>query len=69
MLVAEFINTLFDAELPEASYWESAYPPRDLAPGAMTEYMKSEDYDRIVSGGEVQSDFGDAEDTQSYDIF
>jgi penicillin-binding protein 1A len=37
--------------------------------GGMVEYMKQEDYDRIVSGGEVQSDFGDAEDTQSYDIF
>ena len=38
-------------------------------PGAMVEYMKSEDYDRIVSGGESQSDIGDSGDTQSYDIF
>jgi len=35
MLTAEFINTLFDAELPEPSYWESSYPPRDLPPGAI----------------------------------
>ena len=31
--------------------------------------MKQEDYDRIVSGGEQQSDIGDSDDTQSYDIF
>ena len=35
MLTAEFINTLFDAELPEPSRWESYYPPRDLPPGAI----------------------------------
>ncbi len=38
-------------------------------PGAMVEYMKSEDYDRIISGGYNQSDIGDSDDTQSYDIF
>jgi len=38
-------------------------------PGAMTDFMKQEDYDRIVSGGEQQSDIGDSDDTQSYDIF
>jgi penicillin-binding protein 1A len=38
-------------------------------PGAMKEFMKSEDYDRIVSGGYDESDIGDADDTQSYDIF
>lgn len=35
MLAAEFINTLFDAELPEPSHWESSYPARDLLPGAI----------------------------------
>src|SRR5437773_6419576 len=35
MFTAEFINTLFDAELPEPSHWESCYPPRNLPPGAI----------------------------------
>jgi glutamyl-tRNA synthetase len=35
MLTADFINTLFDAELPEPSHWESIYPPRELPPGAI----------------------------------
>jgi glutamyl-tRNA synthetase len=35
MLTAEFINTLFDADLPEPSHWESYYPARDLPPGAI----------------------------------
>src|SRR5215510_7485034 len=35
MLTAQFINTLFDAELPEPSHWESRYPPRNLPPGAI----------------------------------
>ena len=38
-------------------------------PGAMTEYFKSEDYDRIVAGGYNQGDVGEADDTRSYDIF
>jgi penicillin-binding protein 1A len=41
----------------------------DGTPGAMTEYMKTEDYDRIVSGGYSPSDIGDPAETQSYDIF
>jgi penicillin-binding protein 1A len=41
----------------------------DGTPGGMTEYMKTEDYDRIVSGGYGPSDIGDSDDTQSYDIF
>jgi penicillin-binding protein 1A len=41
----------------------------DGTPGAMTDYMKQEDYDRIISGGEQQSDIGNSDDTQSYDIF
>ncbi|HJX91114.1 MAG TPA: glutamate--tRNA ligase family protein [Pyrinomonadaceae bacterium] len=35
MLNAEFINTLFDAELPEPSHWESSFPPRNLPPDAI----------------------------------
>ncbi len=35
MLTAEFINTLFEAELPEPSHWESYYPQRNLPPGAI----------------------------------
>ena len=35
MLTAEFINTLFDAELPEPAHWESSFPPRNLPPGAI----------------------------------
>jgi len=35
MLTAEFINTLFDADLPEPSHWESSFPPRNLRPGAI----------------------------------
>jgi glutamyl-tRNA synthetase len=35
MLTADFINTLFDAALPEPSHWESCYPPRNLPPHAI----------------------------------
>jgi glutamyl-tRNA synthetase len=35
MLTAEFINSLFDAELPEPSHWESSFPPRNLPPSAI----------------------------------
>lgn len=35
MLTSEFINTLFDANLPEPSHWESSFPQRDLPPGAI----------------------------------
>src|SRR5690242_20678009 len=35
MLTAELINSLFDSALPEASHWESHYPPRELPPGAI----------------------------------
>src|SRR5437660_10345629 len=35
MLSAELINSLFDAELPGPSHWESCYPPRDLPPDAV----------------------------------
>ena len=35
MLTAESINTLFDAELPEPSHWESSFPPRNLPTGSI----------------------------------
>jgi glutamyl-tRNA synthetase len=35
MLTNELINTLFDADLPEPSHWESRYPQRDLPAGAI----------------------------------
>jgi len=35
MLTAEFINTLFETDLPEPSHWESTFPPRNLQPGAI----------------------------------
>jgi len=35
MLTVEFINTLFDADLPEPSHWESNYPARNLPTGAI----------------------------------
>lgn len=35
MLTVDLINTLFDAELPEPSHWESLFPPRNLPDGAI----------------------------------
>ena len=35
MLTTELINSLFDTALPEPSYWESRYPPRELPAGAI----------------------------------
>jgi len=35
MLTTELINSLFDSALPESSYWESHYPPRELPAGAI----------------------------------
>ena len=35
MPTTELINSLFDSALPESSYWESQYPPRDLPDGAI----------------------------------
>ena len=35
MLTSEFINTLFDANLPEPSHWESSFPQRNIPPGAI----------------------------------
>ena len=38
-------------------------------PGAMVEYFKTEDYDRIVAGGFNQQDIGEAATTEAFDIF
>ena len=38
-------------------------------PGALVEYFKSEDYDRIVAGGYNQQDVGDGSQTEAFDIF
>ena len=38
-------------------------------PGALVEFFKSEDYDRIVAGGYNQQDVGDGSETEAFDIF
>jgi penicillin-binding protein 1A len=38
-------------------------------PGALVEFFKSEDYDRIVAGGYNQQDVGESKDTEAFDIF
>ena len=58
MLVAEFINTLFDAELPEASHWESAYPPRDLPPGAIVTRFAPSPTGFLHTGGVYTANLG-----------
>ncbi len=58
MLVAEFINTLFDAELPEASYWESLYPARDLPPGAIVTRFAPSPTGFLHTGGVYTANLG-----------
>ena len=58
MLVAEFINTLFDAELPEPSHWESAYPPRDLPPGAIVTRFAPSPTGFLHTGGVYTANLG-----------
>ena len=41
----------------------------DGTPGALVEFFKQEDYDRIVSGGYNQQDMGETDDTKAFDIF
>jgi penicillin-binding protein 1A len=38
-------------------------------PGALVEFFKSEDYDRIVAGGYRQQDVGESTETEAFDIF
>jgi len=58
MLVPEFINTLFDAALPEASHWESAYPPRDLPPGAIVTRFAPSPTGFLHTGGVYTANLG-----------
>ena len=58
MLVAEFINTLFDAELPEPSHWEAAYPPRDLPPGAIVTRFAPSPTGFLHTGGVYTANLG-----------
>ena len=41
----------------------------DGTPGAMTEYFKTEDYDRIVAQGYNPQDLGEQADDEAFDIF
>src|SRR6476660_10326306 len=58
MLVPEFINTLFDAALPEASHWESSYPPRDLPPGAIVTRFAPSPTGFLHTGGVYTANLG-----------
>jgi glutamyl-tRNA synthetase len=58
MLVAEFINTLFDADLPEPSHWESSYPPRDLPPGAIVTRFAPSPTGFLHTGGVYTANLG-----------
>jgi glutamyl-tRNA synthetase len=58
MLTAEFINTLFDAELPEPSHWESAYPPRNLPPGAIVTRFAPSPTGFLHTGGVYTANLG-----------
>jgi len=58
MLAAEFINTLFDAELPEPSHWESSYPPRDLPPGAIVTRFAPSPTGFLHTGGVYTANLG-----------
>ena len=58
MLAAEFINTLFDASLPEPSHWESCYPPRDLPPGAIVTRFAPSPTGFLHTGGVYTANLG-----------
>jgi glutamyl-tRNA synthetase len=58
MLAAEFIDTLFDAELPEASHWESLYPPRDLPPRAIVTRFAPSPTGFLHTGGVYTANLG-----------
>ena len=58
MLAAEFVNTLFDAELPEPSHWESSYPARDLLPGAIVTRFAPSPTGFLHTGGVYTANLG-----------
>src|SRR6185312_8704405 len=58
MLTAEIINTLFDAELPEPSHWESAYPIRSLPPGAVVTRFAPSPTGFLHTGGVYTANLG-----------
>jgi glutamyl-tRNA synthetase len=58
MLTSEFINTLFDAELPEPSHWESLYPSRDLPPGAVVTRFAPSPTGFLHTGGVYVANLG-----------
>ena len=51
MLTVDLINSLFDTALPEPSYWESHYPPRDLPAGAIVTRFGPSPTDFLHTGG------------------
>src|SRR4029434_4790482 len=58
MLTAEFVNTLFDAELPEPSHWESSYPARDLLAGAIVTRFAPSPTGFLHTGGVYTANLG-----------
>src|SRR4030095_4596471 len=58
MLTADFINRLFDAELPEPSHWESNYPRRDLPPGAIVTRFRPSPTGFLHTGGVYVANLG-----------
>lgn len=58
MLTVDFVNRLFDANLPEPSHWESAYPTRDLPPGAIVTRFAPSPTGFLHTGGVYTANLG-----------
>src|SRR5262245_3120298 len=58
MLASEFINTLFEAELPEPSHWESCSPPRSLPPDAIVTRFAPSPTGSLHTGGVYTATLG-----------
>jgi glutamyl-tRNA synthetase len=58
MLTVDFINTLFDAELPEPSHWESLFPPRKLPDGAIVTRFAPSPTGFLHTGGVYVANLG-----------